>query len=228
MSETSKKKGGMPPIRAKQKFKSGFNEKWAEFEFDYPSISGRKFLVSNLGRLASYLEDVNTDGYIIKPAYSKNNHENLAQLSTFQIVKNKKGVEEKVRVGQVIKLQVLVAKNFIPNDDPEKKTKIIFLDFDTMNAVAENLKWATPKEEKEHKRKNPKLEQILVQKYQKRKLSLSKARKLKTLVMEGRLKPTTLAKMFGLSLTQIYRIRWGEYLEDVEILSKEEMDKDNS
>jgi hypothetical protein len=226
MEEIVKKKGGTPPIRAKQKFKSGPFEKWKEFHFDYPSISGRRFMVSNQGRLASFLEDINKDGYIIKPAYLKNSDELMAQLSTFQIVKNKKGVEEKVRVGQVLKLQIIVAQQFVENDDPKNKTKVVFLDYDSHNCNFENLKWVTPKEEKEHKKKNPKLEQILVQKYQKRKLSLSKARKLKTLVLEGRLKPTTLAKMFGLSLTQIYRIRWGEYLEDVEVLPKEEMDKE--
>ncbi len=214
-------KGGVPPIRAKQKFKSGFNEQWATFEFDHPSISGRKYMISNFGRIASYLNNINQDGVILKQVKLSNGDDVYAQLSTFQIVTDKKGNQEKVRIGQLLALKKLVATNFVPNDDPENKTEIIFLDHDPTNVNFENLKWATEYEENAHKKTNPKHEEKLVKKYQSRKLSLSKARKLKGLVLEGRLKPTTLAKMFGLSLTQIYRIRWNEYLQDVDVPSKE-------
>jgi len=209
MSETKQKYIAKPPLRAKNKFKPAYKEEWKEFSFGIPT--SRRYAISNLGRWASFENDLLTDGFILKIVKTEGGLNYFAQLCTFTVEK-KRGKEVKKRVSKLKTIQSLVAEKFLPNDDPENKTEVIHIDYDRSNNVVENLKWVTKEEAEKHSQSDPNVLHKYGLKYKLRghKLSINKARRLKKLVLEGRLKPTTLAKMFGVSLVQIYRIRWGE------------------
>lgn len=217
--------GGVLPIRAKKKFKSGYNEVWVDFEFKYPSISGRKYKVSNLGRLASYLEDINKDGVILSPSPSKNSAVPylIAQMDTFKVVEVE-GKKGKIRLSDTKYLHYIVAEKFVHNDDPKNKKFVIHIDCDITNNQASNLRWATREEYKKAMRANNDPRIKIKKYYIGSKLTLHQARKLKTLVLEGRLKKSTLAKMFGINLTMVYKVEYGTFLKDIEPYSEADPD----
>ncbi len=62
-SKMEEKKHPMPPLRATIRFQSYPNEIWKEFK---PEGARRRYMASNLGRIASFYEDLNKDGYILK------------------------------------------------------------------------------------------------------------------------------------------------------------------
>jgi hypothetical protein len=217
--------GGTLPIRAKKKFKSGYNEIWKDLEFKYQSISGRKYMFSNLGRIASFLEDINKDGVIIEPSPRKTSLIPYleARLNTFQNVEVN-GKLGKIRLTDTVILHKLIAQTFIPNDDVENKTEIIHLDGDVNNNQFTNLIWATKEEYKKAIDENPNINKSKRLVFKGRKLTTHQARKLKTLVLEGKLKKSTLAKMFGLNLIMIYRVEYGVYLKYVKPYTEEDPD----
>lgn len=229
MSETKQKYIAKPPLRAKNKFKAAYKEDWKEFSFDIPT--SRRYAVSNLGRWASFETDLLRDGFILKVVKTQGGLNYFAQLCTFAVEK-KRGKEVKKRVSRLRTMQSLVAEKFLPNDDPENKTEVIHIDYDRSNNQVENLKWVTKAEAELHDKNDPNVLSKYGLNYKLRghKLSIHKAKRLKKLVIEGRLKPTTLAKMFGVSLVQIYRIRWGELwakleVDDVNLDTEEEKEE---
>ena len=57
---------------------------------------------------------------------------------------------KKIILDKRYNLHVLVAKHFVPNDDPVNKTQVNHIDGNRHNNTAENLEWATPQQNIKH------------------------------------------------------------------------------
>jgi hypothetical protein len=196
------KKKNMPPIRATIRFKSYPNEIWKECDFGFKN---RHYIVSNMGRVASYITKPEVDGFLLK--LSKSNTMLTLALKFYE------KVDGKTKVTNISKkVHYLVAEQFIPNDDPDK-IKVIHLDHDNSNNEVSNLRWATKDEVWEHIQKHP----TFVPRTKGPKLTVEKVRLIKRKIAEGKTKQSILAKQFGLSEMAIYRIKTGKNWPDVTI-----------
>lgn len=189
------KKKNMPPLRATIRFKTYPNEVWKEYDF---GIKTRHYIVSNMGRVASYNTKPEIDGFLLK--LSKSNTMFTLALKRYEKVDGKTQVTNISR-----KVHYLVAEKFIPNDDPDK-VKVIHLDHDNFNNNVTNLRWATRDEVWEHIQKHP----TFVPRTKGPKLTVEKVRLIKRKIAEGKTKQSILAKQFGLSEMAIYRIKSGK------------------
>ncbi|WP_452230765.1 HNH endonuclease [Lacinutrix sp. MEBiC02404] len=107
----------------------------------------------------------------------------------------------------------IMAKSFI--DNPEEKPFVIHKDFDKKNNEISNLSWATRKEVTTHNLKNP----LVIEGKRKRKkntrhfkLSEAKVKMIKRKLFDPNRKTRMrlIAKQFGISEMQLYRIKSGE------------------
>jgi HNH endonuclease/NUMOD4 motif len=206
-----KRKEVMPPIRATIRFSSYPNEIWKEF---FPVGAVRRYMVSNMGRVASFSTDLHTDGYILKLGIGTAASGAKISLKTYT-----KG-EELTRYGlprSVIKnlslnVHNLVAEAFIgpPGED---EVQVIHLDHDKFNNHVSNLRWATKDDAWEHAKKSMTFKPRLVGK----KLTIDRVRLIKRKLAEGKTKQGLLAKQFGLSEMGIYRIKTGKSWKEVTI-----------
>ena len=209
-SKMEEKKHPMPPLRATIRFQSYPNEIWKEFK---PEGARRRYMASNLGRIASFYEDLNKDGYILKVS-------NGQQVSGAKIGLKvyKKGTKLGVK-GQPISeitnisypVHKIIADLFLEKPEDDEIDQIIHLDHDKFNTHVSPLRWATNKEAWEHQKLAP---------YYKppkkgRKLTPDRVRLIKKKILEGKTKQSLLAKQFGLSEMGIYRIKTGKLWADI-------------
>lgn len=157
-------------------------------------IEKDKFLISNHGRVKSLRVDT-VKGTIIKPS-------RVSDFPTFQ----GRTVEGKRSTRYIHKI---VAELFMTN--PENKPFIIHLDYDKYNNHVSNLAYATQEELTKHHRNNPN--------YKKKafdpswsKLTYNEAKILKKKLLDPNRKTRIkmLAKQFGISEMQAWRIKSGE------------------
>ncbi|CAH0996027.1 hypothetical protein EMA8858_02157 [Emticicia aquatica] len=197
-----KKRKSVPPLRATIRFYSYPNEIWKEFSLKGQS---RRYQVSNLGRVASFITDVNVDGFLLKLSRSR--------TGMALAVKVKEEVNGKTKLTNLsTTIHFLVASHFIENDDPDK-IKVIHLDHDRFNNAAANLRWATKDEVWEHVKSRPNY----VPRNKGQKLTVERVRLIKRKIAEGKTKQMILAKQFGLSEMAIYRIKTGKNWAEVTI-----------
>ena len=78
---------------------------------------------------------------------------------------------------------------------------VIHKDYDKLNNVAENLQWVTRAELTEHNKRNP---------ANVNKLNPGKVKIIKQLLRSGKSRPKMIAKQFGITSTQVTRIKKGE------------------
>ena len=111
----------------------------------------------------------------------------------------------------------LVAEYFVA---PQKtgQTFVIHADHDKQNNVYSNLQWATKDEMVEHNRNNPTLRnRPLAQRTRNYKLTESKVIIIKKLLRSDKNRLKMIAKQFGITHTQLNRIRSGENWKHVTI-----------
>ncbi len=164
----------------------------------------RRYAVSNFGRLVSFAEKI-TDGMLIKSDPTK------YQKITVRQEKNGKIVRSSIQTYK------LVAEFFIPRPSPEHKY-VIHLDYVRSNDHVDNLRWVTAEERLEHFKNSPNLKRSMQElwDYNKesdgRKLTVTKVIHLKKLLFDPNRKTRNkiLAKQFGISEMQLYRIKSGE------------------
>lgn len=180
------------------------NEEFREIDVEHPLQ--KRYAVSNKGRLISFT-DTFQDGTLLIGGKSSG-------FRTFRYkIRNSKG---KV-TDKTFFIYRLIAQLFIPKQS-EDQLHVIHLDFSRDNDDVRNLRWATLKEKLEHRRKNPKVINLVEKMRQTKlksdgpKLTLTKVMHLKKILNDPNRKTRAkmLAKQFGISEMQVSRIKSGE------------------
>lgn len=166
---------------------------WRENELYYISSFGRVFSEKHHKRGLNF-KLTNINGYEAFSAIRKNRTTNLVYVHK------------------------IVAKLFIENK--ENKPYVIHLDFDKTNNKVENLQWATKKEMFAHSQNNPLViagKELRKLKKPYAKLSVGKVKMIKRKLFDPKRKTRMrlIAKQFGISEMQLYRIKSGENWGDV-------------
>lgn len=166
-----------------------FSEIWKPLEIS--NLSDKElYEISNYGRIKSYKGI--PEGNIIKNTKVRGYDALVVRL------KNNKSTTKYVHK--------LVAEHFIPKDD-ELQENVIHLDFDKQNNHTSNLKWVTRQTMFEHQRINPNYTRGMISNS---KLSETDVMRLKLKLNRGKNKLYLLANEFGITHTQLNRIRKGE------------------
>jgi hypothetical protein len=179
------------------------SEEFREIEFEEkPRL---RYAISNMGRIVSFKDHLR-DGHILKGSY------NNGSLS-FQYKIQQNG---KTRYF-TFSYSTLVAKAFVPEISDEHRYAV-HIDHDTLNNKASNLKWVTYEGKLAHHRKSPHV--LAAQKNavgrkiksEGRKLTVTQVMHLKKRLLDPNRKTRMkiLAKQFGVSEMQLYRIKSGE------------------
>jgi hypothetical protein len=167
------------------------DERWREVQ-----ILGKgahpKYEVSNLGRVRSYA--VNKDDGALLRGGNVNGY--LSVMIRFENGDT-----------QWNYIHRLVASAFLPNEMPDEKKYVIHLDYDKKNNAAYNLRWVTLSELHDHNNKNPNVLKRRVSGY---KLTEADVRVIKKLLKSNKTRLSMIAKRFGITHTQLNRIRSGE------------------
>lgn len=150
-----------------------------------------KYKISNFGRIKSFKLD-KENGSIIKGSI----------LKGYKILNIK--LENEKRTTKYV--HKLVAECFIPKDN-DLQQYVIHLDFDKINNHVDNLKWVTHETMFAHQKINPNYKRGTVN-YSK--LTETDVIRLKKKLKRGKNKLYKLAKEFGITHTQLNRIRRGE------------------
>lgn len=172
--------------------RNNWNEKWKIIQFDDGIAENEKFKISNYGRL------INCKGekeYLVKESFI-----NGYQVLPLKQKKNKKSTSRYVHK--------LVAEHFLEQNDG---IYVIHLNYDKTDNRVLNLKWATKREKEIHQFSNP----IYLGKSPKitnAKLTEVKVKLIKRMINDPnrRTRLKMIAKRFGISEMQLYRIKTGE------------------
>ncbi|AUC14063.1 HNH endonuclease [Tenacibaculum sp. SZ-18] len=169
-----------------------WNEEWKKIKFDAGIADNEKFKISNYGRI------INCKGqneFEVKKTYI-NGYQNLP-------LKQKRNGKSTSRY-----VHKLVAEHFLDQNDG---VYVIHLNYDKTDNRLENLKWATKREKELHQFNNPNWEKIVENRSKKiGKLNEGKVKIIKRQLKNKRNKISKIARRFGVSDTQIHRIKRGE------------------
>ena len=181
--------------------RSFWNEKWAKIQFGEIE-NAPHYEVSNYGRLKSFQNNPK-DGSIIKGS----------------VIQGYRSLNIRVTGGKTINRYVhkLVAEHFVEKTS-EDHGFVIHADFEKQNNYYENLKWVTKAEMIEHNRENPAfINRVIPRRTKNYKLTESKVRIIKKLLKNDNNRLKMIAKQFGITHTQLNRIRSGENWKHVTI-----------
>ena len=171
-----------------------FNEKWKKLQFDERISEDEDFLISNYGR-------------VINNSKEKEEIRKKTFINGYETISLTQRVNRKSTSRYVHKL---VAQHFLEKDSENQKY-VLHLDYDKKNNEIDNLKWATKKEKEAHQFKNPIWKQALKNRNTDfRKLTEGKVKIIKRQLRNNRTRISMIAKRFGVSDTQIHRIKSGE------------------
>lgn len=193
-----------------KKNQSFWYEKWTPIVFEGIENPPR-YDISNYGRLRSYqsgsaasrVESTGrTEGTLIKGSV----------IQGYRSLNIRSG-------GKTLNRYVhkLVAEHFVERQHPHQ-TFVIHADHDKQNNVYNNLRWATKDEMTAHNRNNPNLtNRPAAQRTRNYKLTESKVKIIKKLLRNDKNRLKMIAKQFGITHTQLNRIRSGENWKHVTI-----------
>lgn len=172
------------------------DEIWKRVRFDGISDDDVYF-ISNYGRIKLY-KPVSDSYKILK----------CSDVNGYRYFSFKSNVNWKVRKTKSV--HRLVAEAFcVPKDDT--KNFVIHLDFDKSNNHFKNLKWVDQEELTAHNKTNPKVKNSRKKgTVTNQKLTETDVIRLKKKLNRGKNKYYKLAKEFGITHTQLNRIRKGE------------------
>lgn len=179
-----------------------WGEVWKEVKLEEKKTSTAYF-ISNFGR--------------VKSRDLKSEKERLVKGS----VNPNGSIRITIRLDQTNKRCYVLVHRFVAEhflECPSELHKfVVHLDFDKSNNHYQNLKWMTQKELNEHAKNSPKYEGAKEKRREKYKLTESKVKIIKKMLKsEKRTRLRVIAKRFGISHTQLNRIRNGENWKDVE------------
>lgn len=175
---------------------SFWNEKWKPVWFE-GITEQEKYEVSNFGRIRRFKKEIN-DWKVLKAQLV-----NGYRYFTFKSDTNRKNKKTKI-------VHKLVAEAFCEKPS-EDYTFVLHLDYNKENNQADNLKWANREVLKEHHKENPNYKAINRKgRVTNSKLTETDVIRLKKKLKRGKNKLYKLAKEFGITHTQLNRIRSGE------------------
>ena len=166
------------------------NERWKEIDFK-TNLQHAKYEFSNHGRVKSYA--LNKEKGKIINGGNVNGYRSIS-------VKFDQSLTRQFYVHR------LVAETFLPKQDQDQYF-VVHLDYNKENNSVYNLKWSTEKELADHNNKNP---QVLKRRVTGYKLTESDVRIIKRLLKSDKTRLSMIAKRFGITHTQLNRIRSGE------------------
>ncbi len=169
-----------------------WNEQWVPIVFKEVD-DAPVYQVSNYGRLRSFQSGA--EGKIIQGSV-------IQGYRSLNIRKKGKTLNRYIHK--------LVAEYFLAPGSP-KQTYVLHLDHEKLNNHAQNLRWATQEEMIEHNRNNPNvLNRVVPKRTRNYKLTESKVRIIKKLLRNDKNRLKMIARQFGITHTQLNRIRSGE------------------
>lgn len=170
-------------------------EKWTPIVIDVEGVEKPpRYEVSNFGRLKSFQN--NEKGEIIKGS----------------VIQGYKSLNIRLPKGKSFNRYVhkLVAETFVEKPSLDHKF-VIHLDFDKMSNHFENLKWVTKDEMVAHNKLNPAvINKPIPRRTKNYKLTETKVRMIKKMLQHDNTRLKMIAKQFGITHTQLNRIRSGE------------------
>jgi hypothetical protein len=179
-----------------------WNEKWERI--DFPEFDQQiHYEISNYGRIKSFQnsdEGVLIQGSLIQGYHSLNVRFQNKSVNHY--------------------LHKLVAKHFCNNPNLSDKF-VIHLDFNKQNNRAENLQWANRSKVTEHNKNNPSIINRLIPLRTKNyKLTEGKVMLIKQMLKSDKSRLKMIAKQFGITHTQLNRIRSGENWKQVKLIDE--------
>lgn len=191
--------------------KSFWNEQWKELSFEEGALK-KRYAISNYGRIVSFISKIE-EGSIIRGGllrgYPTLPLRPFGKSKTFYVHK-------------------LVAELFMDKESDDKQY-VIHRDYNKSNNFIENLQWADKDEMFAHQQNNPTvLESRAKQKGRKtvqgHKLNATQVMRLKKKINDPNRKTRLkmLAKQFGISEMQLYRIKSGENWAHVNVEVKDQ------
>ena len=179
-----------------------WNEKWERV--DFPEFDNQiHYEISNYGRIKSFQ---NTDeGVLI--------HGSLIQgYQSLNMRFQNKSVNHYIHK--------LVAKHFCQQNSP-KDTFVIHLDYNKLDNRADNLQWADRSKVTEHNKNNPSvINRLIPLRTKNYKLTEGKVMLIKQMLRSDKSRLKMIAKQFGITHTQLNRIRSGENWKQVKLLDE--------
>lgn len=164
-----------------------------------------RYAISNFGRMISFMDNFE-DGRLLKGSVT----------GGFRLMRCKTRANNEIKYRHYF-FYKLVAENFLPPPNEDQK-HLIHLDYNLGNDAVRNLKWVTREEMLAHNNANPSVIKA-------RQLPRKKTSKLTTaqvmLIKKKLADPNRktrikiLAKQFGVSEMQLYRIKSGENWGDI-------------
>ena len=179
--------------------KKASGETWKPLQFNGWKHLRKKYALSSLGRIASYTDNIETDGKLLQGSlttgYKTLNLHRPGDNGTLYIHRE-------------------IARLFLPK--PSSKAKyVIHVNHNKLDNSVKNLKWATLEEMIQHQQKSP--AKIAYKKVQANrnvglKLNANHVKSIKKMLDDSRRKLTIkkLAEKFGVSEMTMYRIKSGE------------------
>lgn len=170
-------------------------EQWTDLVIEVEGVPHPpKYAISNYGRIKSFQRPASggfIKGSVIQGYKSLN-------------IRLPKGLSFNRYIHKV------VAEAFVEKPS-DKHIFVIHLDYDKHNNHFQNLKWATRNEVSEHNRTNPNvINKVLPKSSRQYKLTEAKVRQIKRLLKSETTRLKMIAKQFGITHTQLNRIRSGE------------------
>ena len=166
-----------------------------------------RYAISNLGRLISFTDNFE-DGRIVKGSITEG----------YRIFRYKLFHDKKITYKHKF-FHKLVAEQFLEKTSDDQ-TYVLHIDHNLANDFSNNLKWATRKEMLQHQKKSPKVQKARQEsnkrlaEYRRRgkKLTSTRVMHIKKLLAnpEYKTRMKIIARYFGISVMQLYRIKTGE------------------
>jgi len=179
-----------------------WNEKWERV--DFPEFDNQiHYEISNYGRIKSFQNT--QEGVLI--------HGSLIQgYQSLNVRFHNKSVNHYIHK--------LVAEHFCPQNNP-KDTFVIHLDYNKLDNRADNLQWADRSKVTEHNKNNPSvINRLIPLRTKNYKLTEGKVMLIKQMLRSDKSRLKMIAKQFGITHTQLNRIRSGENWKQVKLLDE--------
>ncbi len=170
-----------------------WNERWKVIQFDEKISDKEHYKISTYGRVISCKEKEES---ILREHF----------INGYRTIPLKQKVNGKSTSRYVHKL---VAEHFL---DKNNGVAVIHLDYDKTNNRVENLKWATKREKEIHQFSNPEYKNRIRRTPYNAKLTETRVKLIKRKLNDPnrRTRLKMIAKQFGISEMQLYRIKTGE------------------